>query len=99
MNLNRSHLGRRVLCAVCALTLLVTVASPAAFAADEAAASGTAETLTQADAAQMAEADAAVEALVQSEAYAEMELDQRQEAAQTQLDALAEEGLIRADSI
>ena len=99
MNLNRSHLGRRVLCAVCALTLLVTVASPAAFAADEAAASGTAETLTQADAAQMAEADAAVEALVQSEAYAEMELDQRQEAAQAQLDALAEEGLIRADSI
>ena len=99
MNLNRSHLGQRVLCAVCALTLLVTVASPAALAADEAAASGTAETLTQADAAQMAEADAAVEALVQSDAYAEMELDQRQEAAQTQLDALAEEGLIRADSI
>lgn len=99
MNFNRSHLGRRALCAVCALTMLVTMASPTAFAADEAAASGTTETLTQADAALMAEADAAVEALVQSDAYADMEMDQRQEAAQAQLDALAEEGLIQADSI
>lgn len=99
MNFTPSHIWRRSVCAVCALMLVVTLASPAAFAADDAAASATPETLTRADAAQMAEADTAVDALVNSEAYADMDLDQRQEAAQAQLDALADQGLIQPDSI
>lgn len=99
MNLKPSHLWKRAVCAVCALTLLVTAASPAAFAADPADSAETTDTLTQTDAAQMAEADAAVDALVNSDTYADMDLDQRQQAAQEQLDDLAGEGLIQADSI
>ena len=99
MNLKPSHLWKRAVCAVCALTLLVTAASPAAFAADPADSAETTDTLTQTDAAQMAEADAAVDALVNSDTYADMDLDQRQQAAQEQLDDLADEGLIQADSI
>ena len=78
MNLKPSHLWKRAVCAVCALTLLVTAASPAAFAADPADSAETTDTLTQTDAAQMAEADAAVDALVNSDTYADMDLDQRQ---------------------
>ena len=99
MNLKPSHFWKRLVCAVSAMTLLVTVASPAAFAEDPSASSDTTDTLTQADAAQMAQADAAVDALVNSNTYADMDLDQRQAAAQEQLDDLASQGLIQSDSI
>ena len=99
MNLKPSHFWKRLVCAVSAMTLLVTVASPAAFAEGPSASSDTTDTLTQADAAQMAQADAAVDALVNSNTYADMDLDQRQAAAQEQLDDLASQGLIQSDSI
>ena len=99
MDLNRSHLLRRTLCAVCALTLALALASPAALAAGDATTDNTQATLSRADAAQMAQADAAVEALVNSSAYDAMDLQQRQAAAQEQLDQLASQGLIQADSV
>ena len=99
MSFDRSHLCRRVLCAVCALMMIVTMASPAAFADDGTAATDAADSLTRDDAAQMAQADAAVDALVNSDDYAAMSVDQRQEAAQAQLDDLAGQGLIQSDSI
>ena len=99
MDLNRSHLLRRTPCPVCALTLALALASPAALAAGDASTDNTQATLSRADAAQMAQADAAVEALVNSSAYDAMDLQQRQAAAQEQLDQLASQGLIRGDSV
>ncbi len=97
MNFSLSGRFRRVLCAVCALVFLFTLASPAALAAGSA--EDTADTLTEADAAQMAEADAAVTALVDSSGYAAMSLDERRKAAGAELDELAAEGLVDPSSI
>ncbi len=99
MYLNRSYRFRRIPCAFCAFSLLLALASPAASAAGPEAGTAPAETLTNADAAQMAEADAAVGALVDSDAYAAMTQEERQAAAQAELDDLAAQGLIQAESI
>ncbi len=97
MHLNRVSFFRRAVCAVCALTLVLTLCSPAALAANEAAPAGT--ELTQAQAADMARADAAVDALLSSGDYAAMALDERQAAAEARLRQLAGQGLVQAGSI
>ena len=92
----------RILCAVCALALVLTaVLAPAAWAAegtDEAQAEAK-TTLTAADAAQMQQADAAVTALTGSEEYEQMSREQRRAAALDELDGLARKGLVRRSSI
>ena len=90
--MNRSYLLRRTLCAVCALTLALALASPAALAAGDASTDNTQATLSRADAAQMAQADAAVEALVNSSAYDAMDLQQRQDLINAVFDALESTG-------
>ena len=97
MDRNRLQLFRRTICAVCAFALVLTLAGPAAFAANEASPAGT--ELTQAQAAEMAQADAALDQLLDSGSYAAMTVDERQAAAQAQLDRLAGEGLVQPGSI
>ena len=97
MDRNRLQLFRRTVCAVCAFALVLTLAGPAAFAANEAAPAET--ELTQAQAAEMAQADAALDQLLDSGSYAAMTVDERQAAAQAQLDQLAGEGLVQPGSI
>ncbi len=97
MNQNHSPLFRRTLCAVCAFAFLLTLAGPAAYAAGEAAPAAT--ELTRAQAAAMAVADAAMNELLDSSSYAAMSVDQRQAAAQAQLDQLASQGLVQSGSI
>ena len=97
MDRNRLQLFRRTVCAVCAFALVLTLAGPAAFAANEATPAGT--ELTQAQAAEMAQADAALDQLLDSGSYAAMTVDERQAAAQAQLDRLAGEGLVQPGSI
>ena len=99
MNLNRMHLLRRTVCAVSAMMLFLSLVSPAALAAEDGAAPDSARTLTGADAAQMAQADAAVDELVNSSEYTAMPLEERRQAAEAQLEALAADGLVQADSI
>ena len=96
MDLNRLHLFRRSVCAFCAVALALCLAAPAAHAANDAVPGGS---LTRADAARMAEADAAVSALLEGDDYGAMDLAARQDAAQAQLDALADEGLVQPASI
>ena len=62
MDRNRLQLFRRTVCAVCAFALVLTLAGPAAFAANKAAPAET--ELTQAQAAEMAQADAALDQLL-----------------------------------
>ena len=64
MDRNRLQLFRRTVCAVCAFALGLTLAGPAAFAANEATPAET--ELTQAQAAEMAQADAALDQLLDS---------------------------------
>ena len=97
MDRNRLQLFRRTVCAVCAFALVLTLAGPAAFAANKAAPAET--ELTQAQAAEMAQADAALDQLLDSGSYAAMTVDERQAAAQARLDQLAGEGLIQPGSI
>ncbi len=97
MDRNRLQLFRRTVCAVCAFALVLTLAGPAAFAANKAAPAET--ELTQAQAAEMAQADAALDQLLDSGSYAAMTVDERQAAAQAQLDRLAGEGLVQPGSI
>ena len=97
MDRNRLQLFRRTVCAVCAFALGLTLAGPAAFAANKAAPAET--ELTQAQAAEMAQADAALDQLLDSGSYAAMTVDERQAAAQAQLDQLAGEGLVQPGSI
>ena len=97
MDRNRLQLFRRTICAVCAFALVLTLAGPAAFAANKAAPAET--ELTQAQAAEMAQADAALDQLLDSGSYAAMTVDERQAAAQAQLDRLAGEGLVQPGSI
>ena len=97
MDRNRLQLFRRTVCAVCAFALVLTLAGPAAFAANEATPAGT--ELTQAQAAEMAQADAALDQLLDSGSYAAMTVDERQAAAQARLDQLAGEGLVQPGSI
>ena len=97
MDRNRLQLFRRTVCAVCAFALVLTLAGPAAFAANEATPAET--ELTQAQAAEMAQADAALDQLLDSGSYAAMTVDERQAAAQARLDQLAGEGLIQPGSI
>ena len=97
MDRNRLQLFRRTICAVCAFALVLTLAGPAAFAANEATPAET--ELTQAQAAEMAQADAALDQLLDSGSYAAMTVDERQAAAQARLDQLAGEGLVQPGSI
>lgn len=97
MDRNRLQLFRRTVCAVCAFALVLTLAGPAAFAANKAAPAET--ELTQAQAAEMAQADAALDQLLDSGSYAAMTVDERQAAAQARLDQLAGEGLVQPGSI
>ena len=97
MDRNRLQLFRRTVCAVCAFALVLTLAGPAAFAANEATPAET--ELTQAQAAEMAQADAALDQLLDSGSYAAMTVDERQAAAQARLDQLAGEGLVQPGSI
>ena len=92
----------RILCAVCALALVLTaVLAPAAWAADGAGeVQDTAKsTLTTGDAAEMQQADAAVTALTDSADYAAMSAADRRAAALEQLDDLVQQGLVAKGSI
>lgn len=92
----------RILCAVCALALVLTaVLAPAAWAADGAGeVQDTAKpTLTTDDAAGMQQADAAVTALTGSDEYEQMSREERLTAALAELDELTRKGLVRRDSI
>ena len=97
MDQNRFLFFRRTLCAVCAFALVLSLTAPAAHAANEAVPADT--ELTQAQAAAMAEADAAVSELLDSSGYAAMTVDERQAAAEAQLEQLAGEGLVQPGSI
>ena len=89
-----------MLCAFCALVILVSTVFPtAAFAEQPVDAAAAEQTLTRADAAEMQQADAAVTALTESEQYQEMDTDARKDAALAQLDTLAAKGLVEKDSI
>ena len=89
-----------MLCAFCALVILVSTVFPtAAFAEQPVDATAAEQTLTRADAAEMQQADAAVTALTESEQYQEMDTDARKDAALAQLDTLAAKGLVEKDSI
>ena len=90
----------RMLCAFCALVILVSTVFPtAAFAEQPVDAAAAEQTLTRADAAEMQQADAAVTVLTESEQYQEMDTDARKDAALAQLDTLAAKGLVEKDSI
>lgn len=90
----------RMLCAFCALVILVSTVFPtAAFAEQPVDAAAAEQTLTRADAAEMQQADAAVTALTESEQYQEMDTDARKDAALAQLDTLAAKGFVEKDSI
>lgn len=94
----KHNIHHRIVCAVCALALLVTGLSPvAAFAQEDEAAAP--QTLTAAQVREMQQADDAVTALTDSTAYADMTADEREAAALQQLDALVEQGLVAKGSI
>ena len=66
----------RMLCAFCALVILVSTVFPtAAFAEQPVDAAAAEQTLTRADAAEMQQADAAVTVLTESEQYQEMDTE------------------------
>ena len=90
----------RMLCAFCALVILVSTVFPtAAFAEQPVDTAAAEQTLTRADAAEMQQADAAVTVLTESEQYQEMDTDARIDAALAQLDTLEAKGLVENDSI
>ena len=95
---NMKQKQHRILCALCALVLLVSTVFPAAAFAEQPTDTAAA-TLTREDAAEMQQADAAVTALTESDAYTEMDTAQRQDAALAQLQTLVDEGLVKKGSI
>lgn len=90
---------RRLVCAVCALSIALTAAVSAAAAGPGAALDATAQTLSAADAQQMQQADAALADLTSGEDYAAMPAAERAAAAAEQLEQLADQGLVRRGSI
>ena len=90
----------RMLCAFCALVILVSTVFPtAAFAEQPVDAAAAEQTLARADAAEMQQADAAVTALTGGSDYAQMTEDERTDAALQQLDALTAQGLVKQGSV
>ncbi|MGN0708525.1 MAG: hypothetical protein ACI4JC_11080 [Faecalibacterium sp.] len=98
MKFFRDHRLRRFVCALCALVCFLSAAFPVACAAG-AEEMETTQTLTEDQALEMQQADQAVTALTESEAYAAMSRDERQDAALGQLADLVEQGLVRSDSV
>lgn len=89
----------RLLCAVCAVVLLVS-AVPAAWAAEpDADTAAPVQSLTASEATEMQQADAAVTALTDSADYAAMSAADRKAAALEQLDDLVQQGLVAKGSI
>ena len=89
----------RLLCAVCAVVLLVS-AVPAAWAAEpDIDTAAPVQSLTASEATEMQQADAAVTALTDSADYAAMSAADRKAAALEQLDDLVQQGLVAKGSI
>lgn len=99
-HMNRSSF-RRSLCGLLASALLFTLFAPFSVYADAPASdsSASSDTLSRTDLADMQLADQAVTALTDSDDFAAMTLDERWEAADEQLQALAEDDLIDGSSI
>lgn len=89
---------KRVICAVCAVTLLVCTVFPSAAFAEQPGDTA-AQSLSAEDAKDMAQADKAVRQLTGSDEYEAMTSAQRMDAALEQIESLAEQGLVKADSI
>ena len=97
--MKQQTMPRRLLCAVCAVVLLV-LAVPAAWAAEpDADAAAPVQSLTVSEATEMQQADAAVTALTDSAEYAAMSAADRKAAALEQLDDLVQQGLVAKGSI
>lgn len=90
---------RRLLCAACALAMLLCTLFPASALAAGETDGAAEETLTVADAQQMQQADAAVTALTDSVEYEAMTAAERSDAAVAQLEELVQQGLVRKNSI
>ena len=89
-----------MLSGLCAVVLLVTAVVPAASAQEPEGTGTTAvQTLSASDVKEMQQADAAVTALTDSTEFAEMSVEERTDAAQTQLDELVKQGLVQKGSI
>ena len=95
------RLGKRLVCAVCALVMAAVVLPTAAFAAEgqDPALNAAQQSLTASDVKEMQQADDAVAALTDSEDFEQMTQAQRSEAAQQQLDALVQQGLVEKGSV
>lgn len=95
------RLGKRLVCAVCALAMATAVLPTAAFAAEgqDPALNAAQQSLTASDVKEMRQADDAVTALTDSEDFEQMTQAQRSEAAQQQLDALVQQGLVEKGSV
>ena len=95
------RLGKRLVCAVCALAMAAAVLPTAAFAAEgqDPALNAAQQSLTASDVKEMQQADDAVAALTDSEDFEQMTQAQRSEAAQQQLDALVQQGLVEKGSV
>ena len=90
--MKQQTMPRRLLCAVCAVVLLVS-AVPAAWAAEpDADTAAPVQSLTASEATEMQQADAAVTALTDSADYAAMSAADRKAAALEQLDDLVQQG-------
>ena len=97
--MKQQTMPRRLLCAVCAVVLLVS-AVPAAWAAEpDADTAAPVQSLTASEATEMQQADAAVTALTDSADYAAMSAADRKAAALEQLDDLVQQGLVAKGSI
>ena len=95
------RLGKRLVCAVCTLAMAAAVLPTAAFAAEgqDPALNAAQQSLTASDVKEMQQADDAVTALTDSEDFEQMTQAQRSEAAQQQLDALVQQGLVEKGSV
>ena len=95
------RLGKRLVCAVCTLAMAAAVLPAAAFAAEgqDPALNAAQQSLTASDVKEMQQADDAVTALTDSEDFEQMTQAQRSEAAQQQLDALVQQGLVEKGSV
>ena len=95
------RLGKRLVCAVCALAMAAAVLPTAAFAAEgqDPALNAAQQSLTASDVKEMQQADDAVTALTDSEEFEQMTQAQRSEAAQQQLETLTEQGLVKNGSV
>lgn len=90
---------RRLGSAFCALALLLWACLTPAAAAADAAGQEQPQTLTAAQVRQMEQTDAAVTALTTGGEYGQMSPDQRQQAAQQQLEQLQRQGLVQPGSV